>query len=176
MRTALGLVLLATCGGCAHWGAGRCASCAPSCGPSVCVEHCCYWRKLDDCHTTLVAQRCACQALTGRECRDYRLGFRQAFVDVALGRTGETPPVPPQRYWSVCFRSDCGHSRSADWYAGYRDGASRALENCQEVCRTIPSSGTGYHQGPTRGVGADPGMGSGCGQEWSQALGCPCGR
>ena len=150
MRTALGLLLLITSTGCAPWGAAGLGG-APACGPRICVERCRYHRPLDDCHTTLSARRCASQALSGWENRDYQRGFTQAFVDVALGRTGEAPPVPPQRYWSVCFRSDCGQGRAADWYAGYREGASLALANCQEVCRTIPTSGAGYHFGPTHG-------------------------
>jgi hypothetical protein len=193
MRLALGLLLVACVCGCqacgpqcgsacggpagcgAGCGAGGCG--AGGCGPIVCCESHCYCRRLDDCHTEMVARRCACELLTGRECRDYRLGFTQAFVDVALGRTGQAPPVPPERYWSVCFRSACGQDRVADWYAGYREGAEIALARCGGTCQTIPSSGAAYQAGTLR----DPGL-QGVGWQTGGPLGgpagagCPCGR
>ncbi|MFV0446606.1 MAG: hypothetical protein ACK5Q5_23800 [Planctomycetaceae bacterium] len=141
----------------------------------MCVEHHCYCRKLDDCHTAFAARRCAYGSLPAREGCDYRRGYTQAFVDVALGRTGEAPPVPPQRYWSVCFRSSCGDDRANDWYAGYRDGASQAIAQCGGQCNQIPSSGTAYVRGPVRNEsgGAECSFGHG---EWNSMTGCPCGR
>lgn len=145
MRIAAGLILIALVSGCTSCGSYGRGSCGAACGPCLCPECCCYNRKLDDWHTCLTARKCAALSLSGHECRDYRLGYTQAFVDVALGKTGAVPPVPPQRYWSVCFRSQCGHDRAADWYAGYRDGAAVAESQCGTTCRTIASPGGGWN-------------------------------
>ena len=172
MRSVLGLTLILVTAGCHSCGSRG----FPSCGPTVCVEHHCYCRKLDDLHTGLAARKCALLALSGDECCDYRRGFTQAFVDVAHGKTGTAPPVPPQRYWSVCFRSSCGQGRASDWYSGYRDGAAIAAGQCGEVCRTVPNSGTGYHYGPTHQQGTGTGGWAEGGQEWNAVSACGCQR
>ena len=173
MHRYLGLILISVTAGC-QWGTPCGGS---SCGPVVCVEHHCYCRKLDDLHTGMSARLCALQAFPGREGCDYRRGFTQAYVDVALGRTGTAPPVPPERYWDVCFRSGCGQGRAADWYAGYRDGAAHAQQRCGTTCRTVPSSGTGYHHGPVRAHGpAHDGMWSAGGLEAEPVSPCHCQR
>jgi hypothetical protein len=138
----------------------------------VCLESPCYCRKLDDWHTAIAAKKCAAHLLGGRECPDYRRGFTQAFVDVALGRTGQAPPVPPQRYWDVCFRSPCGQNRAADWYAGYREGAEIALARCGSTCRTIPTSDWAAGMGESACEWADP-----AGANWAQpSFDGHCGR
>lgn len=146
--------------------AAGCSTCGPEgCRPLVCVETCCYCRRIDDLHTALVARRCACVALDGcgyTSC-DYRDGFTQAYIDIAHGKTGALPPVPPQRYWSVCFRSPCGDSRAADWYAGYRNGVESARAWCGQTCHRIPSSGTPYYNGPPRSHDDFQGGDSACG-------------
>jgi hypothetical protein len=173
MRLASGLLLLIAASGCRSAGCGTCGS---ACQPAVCCECHCYCRKLDDWHTAMNARSCAARFLSGRDSRDYRLGFTQAFVDVALGRTGASPPVPPERYWSVCFRSACGHDRVAEWYAGYRAGAELALAECGATCRTIPSSGAGGHFGQPLQDGG-PAAAWGAPQYWDPSSGgCPCER
>lgn len=72
---------------------------------------------------------------------DVQDGYRSAFVDVALGASGEVPPVPPERYWSTCYRTAEGHAAAQDWFAGYTVGASRALATCRHQFRTVPSAG-----------------------------------
>lgn len=178
MRSVLGLLLLIALTGCTC-GRGGCSpcgsSCGSGCGPIVCCEHCCYCRKLDALHTNIVARRCAQASLPANVSCDYSQGYSQAFVDVALGRTGVAPPVPPQRYWSVCFRSPCGDARAADWYAGYNAGAELALAQCGGECNRVPSSGAGYYHGPVRGGD----QACGCSfenREWSSCSQCPCGR
>jgi len=156
MRTGLASLILAVVS------AGCCSG--PCCGPLVCVESPCYLRRIDQWHTDCTARRCAWQAIpndlsvTG----DYRNGFTQAFRDVARGADGTLPPIPPERYWDVCFRSGAGHARAQDWFAGYRDGAEAARAWCGETCRTIASSGTGYHFGPVRSSDIAP-CGGQCG-------------
>lgn len=151
--------------------AAGCSSCGPGgCGPSVCVECSCYCRRLDDLHTAWVARCCADHALGnhGGASADYRAGFTQAYVDIALGKTGAPPPIPPRRYWSVCFRSPWGGRRAEEWYAGYQDGVAAARAWCGGTCDRIPSSGAAYSLGPGRDHAAwsSPGGVSPCGG-WS---------
>jgi hypothetical protein len=140
--TCLGLLIIA---GCSSGGPG-------GCGPCVCVECGCYCRRLDDLHTACVARHCAWHALgsCGGATADYRDGFTQAYVDIALGKTGSPPPIPPQRYWSVCFRSPWGGRRAEEWYAGYQDGVASARNWCGGTCNRVPSSGAVYSLGPGR--------------------------
>ncbi len=191
MRLALGLLLITVTCGCHACNPQTCGPCGPAgtacgtaCPPCVCVESPCYCRKLDDWNSSISARFCACRHLSGRECRDYRMGFTQAFIDVAQGKTGEAPPVPPERYWDVCFRSPGGHDRAADWYAGYREGASQALARCGGTCQTVPSSGAAYQSGIRRGAGwnSEADWTGGAPALQGHVLpghtmsGCPCGR
>lgn len=57
---------------------------------------------------------------------DYRQGFEQAYVDVALGSNGEVPALPPANYWKACARTPNGHQRVQQWFSGYAAGAERA--------------------------------------------------
>jgi hypothetical protein len=160
MRPGLGLVLLfaASAGGCAT-GDRSCGAC----GPLVCVECCKYCRCCDELHTDLAARRCAWEALRSREAAscDYRHGFVRAYVDLAHGATGALPPVPPERYWSVCFRTCDGHARAREWYAGYADGVASARGGLGAPCETVPSSGTYYRP---------PGYGGGHAAAWGAGL------
>jgi hypothetical protein len=72
---------------------------------------------------------------------DYSLGFHDGFVDyVYAGGTGEPPPIPPRHLWNVDFRSEEGHQRTEDWYAGYRHGAQVARVGGYRDLATIRTS------------------------------------
>lgn len=71
----------------------------------------------------------------------FRQGFIQAYVDVALGANGRTPPVPPERYWKVCERDPDGYVEAEHWFAGYEAGAQRALASCWHAHNQVPASG-----------------------------------
>ncbi|MGE0379125.1 MAG: hypothetical protein AB7Q45_27300, partial [Planctomycetaceae bacterium] len=125
---------------------GRCQDCADgTCGPLCCVscEH--YSRCIDEEFATFEAIRRANRSL--RKCYDstpsfdFKDGYRQAFVDVAMGGTGQVPAVPPERYWSTCYRTAAGHQRAQTWYAGYVAGAARAVTMCRYEFNDAPTSG-----------------------------------
>jgi hypothetical protein len=140
------LLLVLALSGCCGLGDGACGSC----GPLVCWESCKYCRCVDDIHTDIAARKCACQALSNcpQSSCDFDRGFTQAYVDLAHGATGALPPVPPERYWSVCFRTCGGHSRARDWYAGYSAGVASANGGLGAPCNNVASSGTYYDPGP----------------------------
>jgi hypothetical protein len=72
---------------------------------------------------------------------DFKEGFVQAYVDVALGGNGELPPVPPERYWKVCERDPEGYYEADLWFEGYTAGAQRALGSCWHAHNQVRASG-----------------------------------
>ncbi|SFH54040.1 hypothetical protein [Planctomicrobium piriforme] len=101
---------------------------------------------------------------------DYRLGYEQAFVDVAQGACGAVPALPPANYWKVCARTPEGHQRAQEWFNGYAAGAAAAKSiyepynrvaasqfyeqagcgqdgNCQTDCQTNSATNWGAYYG-----------------------------
>ncbi len=72
---------------------------------------------------------------------DFQDGYRHAFVEVALGGDGQVPSVPPERYWSTCYRTAAGHQLAQDWFAGYVCGAGRALSLYRYQFNEVATSG-----------------------------------
>ncbi len=72
---------------------------------------------------------------------DFQDGYRRAFVEVALGGNGEVPSVPPERYWSTCYRTAAGHQLAQDWFAGYVCGSGRALSLYRYQFNEVATSG-----------------------------------
>lgn len=70
----------------------------------------------------------------------YKDGFRQAYIDVANGGDGSTPPVPPPKYWNTKYRSEYGQQQVSSWFDGYREGAAAALVDLDSM-RQVGSSG-----------------------------------
>ncbi len=93
-----------------------------------------YCRQVDDCLAGITARKVARKHLvhnTPADCPapscDYRRGYEQAYVDVALGSEGQIPPVPPAMYWQSGLRTPAGHAKAEEWYRGYSDGARTAM-------------------------------------------------
>lgn len=104
----------------------------------------CPW--FDEWHTTATAKRCANKILNRQQWQlkklmpaDYKMGFRQAFVDVAHGSDGELPAVAPPVYWNTHFRNDSGQRRAECWFAGYRAGAAAAAVQLAPMKRIAAS-------------------------------------
>ena len=106
-----------------------------------------YCRQIDDFAAGMTARKIARKHLAlnlTSDCPtpscDYRRGFEQAYVDVALGSSGQAPPVPPAMYWQAGFRTPEGHAKVDDWYRGYCDGAQHAVPLRGEYNRVQPGS------------------------------------
>jgi hypothetical protein len=103
-----------------------------------------YWRHCDERFARSRAEQRG--YVTVRECypgadSDFRQGFIQAYVDVALGGDGMLPPVPPERYWKTCERDPEGYCEADHWFAGYTAGARHALSSSWHAHNQVPSSG-----------------------------------
>ncbi|MBX3438796.1 MAG: hypothetical protein KF861_14980 [Planctomycetaceae bacterium] len=125
---------------------GACRDCDEGrCGPlcPIGCEH--YSRCIDEGISSHEALRRANRSLRlcydSRPSFDFRDGYRQAFVDVALGGRGQVPATPPERYWSTCYRTAAGHQRAQEWYAGYVAGTGRAMSLCRYQHNVVPTSG-----------------------------------
>ncbi len=152
-------IALALCIGCLHGGPGQ-SDCAVDCDSTACSSDDCeaciclpmhrYSRCLDEHFASHEASRRAYASM--QQCYpeppniDFQSGYRQAFVDVALGGDGVVPAVPPECYWSTCYRTAEGHQHAEDWFSGYTAGAERATAHCRYQFNRVASSGaTPYH-------------------------------
>lgn len=87
-----------------------------------------YGKWYDNHVSTMTAVSCAKDDLKelrkscGKRSNDFDEGFRDAYIDMALGRLAQTPPVPPRKYWTAYYRSCAGVDAVNDWFEGYRAG------------------------------------------------------
>lgn len=121
------------------------ATCKPVCPPGY-LTFSKYWPGLDEWSTTHVAKSAANRQIWSQQLRSLRLlsshykdGYRQAFIDIANGGSGDCPPVPPPRYWNTFYRSACGEKFAEQWFNGYRAGAAAADIEVGKL-RTVHSS------------------------------------
>gem|GEM_PF-1839257 len=104
-------------------------ACCDDCVPSKTSSYCpTYWQLKDEYITEGTAIKCANDDLKGlnKSCgkmsSHFADGFRQAYVDLSMGRPALTPTVPPPKYWNAYYRSCAGLDDVSDWFAGYRLG------------------------------------------------------
>jgi len=103
-----------------------------------------YSRDLDEAHARCIAEKRALNALGGcypHAPAEFKYGFVQAYVDIALGSDGCPPAIPPERFWKTCNRHPDGHSAALQWYEGYSAGAQRALGSCWKQFNVVPTAG-----------------------------------
>lgn len=93
-----------------------------------------YQKHLDRFMVKHAARKCAHVSLKNLSChckekpsKPFRKGYRQAYIDVALGDSGEVPPVPPKEYWAANYRTPEGYMEIQEWFTGYKLGAEHAL-------------------------------------------------
>lgn len=93
-----------------------------------------YQKHLDRFMVKHAAKKCAHVSLKNLSCnckekptKPFRKGYRQAYIDVALGDSGEVPPVPPKEYWAANYRTPEGYMEVQEWFTGYKLGAEHAL-------------------------------------------------
>ncbi len=72
---------------------------------------------------------------------DYADGFIEGFQNyLYAGGNGEPPVLPPERYRKPHYQNPDGYHAIADWFAGYRRGATAAKEQGFRDLITGPSS------------------------------------
>ncbi len=127
-----------------------------------------YWPGLDEWSTNHTAKNVANRQLFSQQLRTFRLlsshfkdGYRQAFIDIANGGSGDCPPVPPPKYWNTYYRSECGEKYAEQWFNGYRAGAAAANVQIGKM-RTVHSSADWQVPPRNKFAGADQCVSGGC--------------
>lgn len=114
-----------------------------------------YQTDLDKFVVKHAAKKCAHQSLKNMAChckdkpsKAFRKGYRQAYIDIALGDSGEVPPVPPEEYWAAHYRTPAGYVEIQEWFTGYKLGAEHALADGRYEYNKVatPYSLTGWDQ------------------------------
>jgi len=84
----------------------------------------------------------------GNRCsRDYKDGWKQGYFDISTGQCDDPPAVPPCKYWEPRYQSLDGKAAIEDWYSGWQDGATAAVQDGNAYFHEIATSPT-VPQGP----------------------------
>ena len=59
-------------------------------------------------------------------CDDFARGWKAGYFDVASGREGCTPLLPPARYRGARYQNPDGHAKGQAWFDGFEQGAGVA--------------------------------------------------
>ena len=59
-------------------------------------------------------------------CDDFARGWKAGYFDVASGREGCTPLLPPSRYRGPRYQTPVGHAKAQAWFDGFEEGAGVA--------------------------------------------------
>jgi hypothetical protein len=90
----------------------------------------------------------ASYGILGHACSsDYQDGWKQGYYDISTGQCEEPPAVPPHKYWNASYQSLEGKAAVEDWYSGWQDGATAAVQDGNSYFHPIPASPT-VPQGP----------------------------
>jgi len=73
-------------------------------------------------------------------------GFITGYVDVASGKSGSLPALPPRRYWNPSSLDSAGRQTSLAWYNGYAQGAQSAQEDGVRGWSRLDGAGPASHQ------------------------------
>jgi hypothetical protein len=74
--------------------------------------------------------------------RDYKDGWKQGYFDLSTGQCEEPPATPPHHYWNASFQSLEGRAAIDDWYSGWQDGATAAIEDGRPFFHPVVTSPT----------------------------------
>jgi len=103
---------------------------------------------IQDYHYNLV-QRCRADlAYTGTNglwshcSHDYHDGWKQGYFDLSTGQCDEPPATPPHKYWHPHYQSLEGRAAIQDWYSGWQDGATAAIQDGRPEFHPVVASPT----------------------------------
>lgn len=83
---------------------------------------------------------------------DFASGFRSAYVDVINGGSGESPVLPPKRYWRRFYENAWGRGKAEAWFTGYAYGAIAAEQDGAGNWYELPLSLLPEEHFPAEGV------------------------
>ena len=74
--------------------------------------------------------------------RHYQDGWKQGYFDLSTGQCEEAPATPPHKYWNASYQSLEGKAVIEDWYSGWQDGATAAIQDGRPYFHPIVASPT----------------------------------
>jgi hypothetical protein len=73
---------------------------------------------------------------------DYHDGWKQGYFDLSTGQCDEPPATPPHKYWNPRYQSLDGKAAVDQWYSGWQDGATAAIQDGRPYFHPVVSSPT----------------------------------
>jgi len=73
---------------------------------------------------------------------DYQDGWKQGYYDLSTGQCEELPATPPHKYWNPSYQSLEGRAAIEDWYSGWQDGATAAVQDGRPYFHPVVASPT----------------------------------
>lgn len=95
---------------------------------------------------------------------DYQHGWKQGYFDLSTGQCDEAPATPPHKYWDAKYQSLEGQAAIQEWYSGWQDGATAAIEDGRPYFHPVVASPTApvnpynpraFHCGPSEHQGLE---------------------
>lgn len=99
-----------------------------------------FWRRVRDKNLAEEAWERAQGMAPQPYSKHYARGFKEGYVNYLTGGDGNTPLVPPRRYWSFFYQSPEGNEAIQDWFAGWRHGDAVAKESGYRHLVIIPTT------------------------------------
>lgn len=59
----------------------------------------------------------------------FKMGFIQAYEDLAMNRRPSPPVIPSDKYWNAYYRSCAGQPDVDEWFAGYDAGLEMGYDS-----------------------------------------------
>ena len=81
--------------------------------------------------------------------RQFTAGWKEGYLAITSGSSGEIPPVPPEEFWKDRFRTPEGRGRVDAWYSGYQCGVMAAEKDGVGILAHIPVGPGMYQRMPT---------------------------
>lgn len=72
--------------------------------------------------------------------RDFELGFKSGYFDLATGRDCRVPPVAPPKYWSANYQTCDAQACVQAWFRGYQSGVTAAQKCGLDSFNSVPVS------------------------------------
>jgi hypothetical protein len=152
------------------------------CQPSPYLTCSKYLPFMDKWTSSAMAKRCANRYLLRQQIqtrtwisKHYKAGFRDAFMDVANGESGEVPPVPPPKYWNTHYRTEKGKQCVERYFDGYRSGSALAASELTTM-KTIGASYDWSIEKPKQPCASSAMLAGNCGHGGACSTGQGCSQ
>jgi hypothetical protein len=78
---------------------------------------------------------------------DFRAGWERGYFDVSTGKSGDSPVLPPKKYWSPRYQTPEGSQAIEAWYQGYQQGSIAGDQDGFGTRHALPARLGGFAPG-----------------------------